>query len=87
MSLEFTVRGSAVEPYAVRFWREGTTLHSSCTCQGASRGLACKHRLDLLAGDITQLIAGSTADVQRLRELSAGTEVERAFSSSPTLCS
>ena len=79
-SLEFRVQGSAVEPYTVRFWREGANLRSTCSCQAGARGLACKHRLNLLEGDVTQVVSGITSDVQRLRELCAGSDVESALS-------
>jgi hypothetical protein len=78
-ALEFMVQGSAVEPYTVRFWREGANLRSSCSCQAGTHGLACKHRLNLLEGDVTQLVNGITSDIQRLRELCAGSDVEPAL--------
>lgn len=78
--LEFVVQGSATEPYLVRFWREGTNLRSWCTCQAGGRGLACKHRLSLLAGDVTNLVNSAPATVLQLRQLATGTDVGTALS-------
>ena len=78
--LEFSVQGSAAEPYLVRFWREGANLRSSCTCQAGRRGLACKHRLSLLAGDVTNLVDSATSTVLQLRQFATGTDVDTALS-------
>jgi hypothetical protein len=77
--LTFQVQGSAPEPYLVRFWVEGKNLRSSCTCQAGNRGLACKHRVSLLEGDLTALINGSASAVYDLCSLAAGTDVEGAL--------
>ena len=77
--LEFFVQGGAPEPYVVYFWREGTNLRSTCSCAAGHRGIACKHRLALLEGDITCLVRTETSVVEQLRQLATGTDVDVAL--------
>jgi uncharacterized Zn finger protein len=77
--LEFRVQGGEIEPYIVRFWREDVNLRSSCTCEAGNRGLACKHRIALLQGDLTALVGRSAPMLQELRCMAAGTDVEAAL--------
>jgi hypothetical protein len=65
-TLEFKVRGSAPEPYTVKFTAlEGGKIHATCTCPGAVMGNVCKHRLGLIAGErgatpeLAAMLAGS----------------------------
>ena len=54
--LELLIESSSSgEHYAVTFTREGTNLPSSCTCPAGQKGIHCKHRLSLLAGDLPAL--------------------------------
>lgn len=79
--IRFSVQGSAAEPYVIEFWREGSNLRSTCTCQAGVRGMACKHRLSFLSGDVTDLVSQNVGDLARLRDLSKGTDVEAALAS------
>lgn len=77
--IEFLVQGSAVEPYRVSFWRVGNNVKSSCTCQAGKNGLACKHRLSLLEGDVTNLLSSSPDSFKKLQRLLEGSDVEAAL--------
>lgn len=73
--IEFLVQGSAAEPYRVSFWRVGDNVKSTCTCQAGKNGLACKHRLSLLDGDVTHLVSSSPDSFQKLQRMLEGSDV------------
>lgn len=77
--IEFLVQGSASEPYRVSFWRVGDNVKSSCTCQAGKNELACKHRLNLLDGDVTNLVSSSSNSFQRLQRMLEGSDVGAAL--------
>ena len=77
--IEFIVQGSASEPYRVAFWRVGDNVKSSCTCQAGKNGLACKHRLSLLDGDVTNLLSSSPDSFQKLQSMLVGSDVGTAL--------
>lgn len=73
--VEFLVQGSTADPYRVSFWRVGDNVKSSCTCQAGKNGLACKHRLNLLDGDVTNLVSSGPDSFQKLQRLLEGSDV------------
>ena len=77
--IEFLVQGSASEPYRVSFWRVGDNVKSSCTCQAGKNGLACKHRLSLLDGEVTNLVSSSSDGFPRLQRMLEGSDVGAAL--------
>lgn len=77
--IEFLVQGSASEPYRVSFWRVGDNVKSSCTCQAGKNGLACKHRLSLLDGDVTNLMSSTSDSFPRLQRMLEGSDVGAAL--------
>lgn len=79
MKLNFKVQGSAPTPYISEFWREGDNLSSSCTCPAGEKGMYCKHRLNLIAGDISNLVSKNVTDVDILKNMVKGTDVENAI--------
>ena len=79
--VEFLVQGSASEPYRVSFWRVGDNVKSSCTCQAGKNGLACKHRLSLLDGEVTNLVFSSPDSFQNLQRILEGSDVGAALRS------
>lgn len=79
MKLTFKVQGSAPEPYVLEFWREGDNLSSSCTCPAGENGMYCKHRLNLIAGDISSLVSKNKNDADILKKMVQGTDVENAI--------
>lgn len=77
--IEFLVQGSAPDPYRVSFWRVGDNVQSSCTCQAGRNGLACKHRLNLLGGDITNVVSFDHETFARLQAMLEGSDVGSAL--------
>lgn len=77
--IEFFVQGSASDLYRVSFWRVGDNVKSSCTCQAGKNGLACKHRLNLLGGDVTNLVSSSPDSFQKLHRVLEGSDVGSAL--------
>lgn len=77
--IEFLVQGSASELYRAAFWRVGDNVKSSCTCQAGKNGLACKHRLSLLDGDVTNLVSSSPDSFLKLQRMLEGSDVGAAL--------
>lgn len=78
--LEFVIEGSRGDQYQVTFEKEGETLHAFCTCQAGENGLYCKHRFGLMDGSPARLLSDNAGDVERLKAMMAGTELEAAYS-------
>lgn len=55
--LVFYVKGSGKKPYRVAFWKEENSrdIHSGCGCPAGKRMQYCKHRFQLIEGDLTNL--------------------------------
>ena len=67
--LELLIESSSSgEHYAVTFTREGTNLRTSCTCPAGQKGIHCKHRLSLLAGDLSSIVGEVPADMALLHK-------------------
>lgn len=77
-TLRFKVHGSAGDIYDVEFMRDGLHLRATCTCAAGAKGQYCKHRLDLLNGDVTA-VDGTSPDAARLGFALAGSDVETAI--------
>lgn len=77
--LKFMISGSSTFPYEVVARRKGDNLTMTCECTAAEFGRHCKHRLNLLVGDLTNLESGNEKDVEKLAEMVKGTDVEKAL--------
>lgn len=75
--LKFEIQGSAENIYTVSFWKVGDDLKSACTCPAGKKGMYCKHRLQLLEGDITNFIGENFEDFEELAEFLAGSDIEK----------
>lgn len=55
--LVFYVKGSGKKPYRVAFWKEENSrdIHSGCSCPAGRRMQYCKHRFQIIEGDLTNL--------------------------------
>lgn len=55
--LVFYVKGSGKKPYRVAFWKveNSRDIHSGCGCPAGRRMQYCKHRFQLIEGDLTNL--------------------------------
>lgn len=77
--LEFVIEGSKGDQYQVIFEKQGETLHAFCACPAGENGLYCKHRFGLMDGSPARLSSDNPEDVERLKELMQGTELEAAY--------
>lgn len=68
--LVFYVKGSGKNPYRVAFWKEENSrnIHSGCGCPAGRRMQYCKHRFQLIEGDLTNL-DNSTEDAKEKLEV------------------
>ena len=68
--LVFYVKGSGKKPYRVAFWKEENSrdIHSGCGCPAGRRMQYCKHRFQLIEGDLTNL-DDSTENVKEKLEI------------------
>lgn len=77
-SLFFSIRSSSTdEIYQVKATRADANLTISCSCPAGFAKTYCKHRFALISGDITALLSENASDVELLRDMLAGTDVER----------
>lgn len=78
--ITLNIEGSEGASYVVEFFREGDSLQTTCTCPAGVRKTYCKHRIDLLAGDLAR-VRGTTEPnlVQEISVMLKGTAVELAL--------
>lgn len=80
MILELIVKGSSGNDYVVRLYREADSLHTSCTCPAGQNRTHCKHRLELMDGDLGRLVASEHGALrEQIAEMIHGTNVEQAL--------
>ncbi len=77
--LDFLVIGSQGDPYRVTFERSGENLNAFCTCPAGSNGQYCKHRFALINGEFSSVQSANVADLQKLKILIKGTDLEFAY--------
>lgn len=79
-SIEIHIRGSTGTPYIATFVRTGDTLHTTCSCQAGVKKIHCKHRLQLLDGNISSVVEPIVDDLEnRLSAILQGTLVQSAI--------
>lgn len=76
--VSFVVAGSKGNTYNVDFIRRENNLTAFCDCRAGISRIQCKHRVNLLMGDVTGLLEGQE-NLAKLKELFVGTDVEKAF--------
>lgn len=59
-TLEFLVQGSEASPYTVIFTIDGVKLTATCTCRAGIMGNLCKHRLNILNNDTSNITSNNT---------------------------
>ncbi|MBO6805771.1 hypothetical protein [Thalassospira sp.] len=78
--LEFLVQGSAEEPYKVVFRRRGpNNIDGLCNCGAGINGTYCKHRFQMMNGEVKNLVSGNEDDLVKLSEMLKGSDVEAAY--------
>ena len=79
-TITFLVQGTAPEPYQVHFaLGDGGNITATCTCPAGAMGQYCKHRFNILAGDLTGIASGNEPDVALVASWLPGSDVERAL--------
>lgn len=71
------------EPRELLFRRIGSNMTVICSCSQDDKADFCTHRMAILMGDMTKiaLLDGTEEDVETIREMMAGTDVEAALQS------
>lgn len=79
-SIEVHVLGSTGKQYIATFVRADGLLHTTCTCQAGMNKTHCKHRLQLLGGNLTSVSDPAPEDLAiRLSTMLRGTQLEVAI--------
>jgi uncharacterized Zn finger protein len=79
-TIVFLVQGSAEQPYSVSFSsRESGNLTATCSCPAGLVKQYCKHRLNILMGDVTDIVSGNEERVHTVYGWFAGSDVEAAL--------
>jgi|GEM_PF-3217945 len=79
MTLEFEVKGGEGVSHKITADRAGDNLTLTCDCPTAFQGNICAHRLILLAGDTSLLMSGNPGEVDELKSMIAGTDVDQCM--------
>ncbi|TNF01147.1 MAG: hypothetical protein EP322_00260 [Bacteroidetes bacterium] len=78
--VSFDVKGSAAEPYKVRFIRKSpTSMSAFCSCPAGQKGQYCKHRFGILDGMTKGITSSNQSDVDVVRSWLPGTKIEVAL--------
>lgn len=77
--MEFAIEGSQGDEYRIAFEIGGGRATAFCTCQAGSNRLCCRHRTELMDGEMTNLVSGNAADVVRLKTLLRDTDLAAAY--------
>lgn len=67
--LAFAVRGSTGNRYALALEARAHGLYLRCSCLAGRNARRCRHVDAIVEGDVTDLLSGNHADVERLRRL------------------
>lgn len=58
--VKFLIQGSAPDPYEVKFYlKSSSVIIATCTCPAGQNGTYCKHRINLLQGNLSGLVSGN----------------------------
>ncbi|MAC81476.1 MAG: hypothetical protein CML66_25835 [Rhodobacteraceae bacterium] len=76
--LEVTSSSSG-EIYGISFVRAGDNLICKCSCPAGKNGQVCKHRLNILQGNIDDVTGGQIERIDLVPSIVSGTDVERAL--------
>lgn len=80
MRIVFLVQGSSESLYNVTFIKDGDSLAATCDYQAGENGVHCKHRLNILDGDVTNIFSDNVDDVSTVNSWLQGTSLEKALS-------
>jgi len=77
--LTLQVKGSSSDPYELTFIKDGDSLTALCNCPAGTFGNHCKHRIAILDGDNSAVIADDVVKTGIVVEWLVGTDVESAL--------
>ena len=77
--LTIRVKGSSPDPYENTFLKDGDSLTAICTCPAGTYGNLCKHRVAIIEGDASAVIAEDGEKVPRVVSWLPGTDVAAAL--------
>jgi len=75
---KFTIKGENGE-YEITFSRQGSYVRAECTCPAGENGLQCKHRIQIMKDNTSNILSGNENQVEEIKELIRGTDVEKAL--------
>jgi len=77
----FTIQGSASEPYKTTFMKNGRNITATCTCMGAIMGLACKHRIGILTGNVKKfkIVSNNISQIKTIQSWLPNSDVENTL--------
>lgn len=76
---EFSIQGSAEEPYHIVFTRAGGLVVGVCSCPAGENGQWCKHRLGILREDPAICAGLDPVAIAAVRSWLPGTLLERVI--------
>ncbi|WP_183031712.1 hypothetical protein [Cupriavidus sp. UME77] len=78
-TIEFSIQGSAQDPYRVTFQRVGPNITANCTCPAGDNGKSCKHRISILDGLTEGIVSGNSAQVATVASWLPGSNIAAAL--------
>ena len=78
-TINFSVQGSVETPYEVSFIFDDLKLNAFCTCPAGNSGMACKHRLSILAGIATGVVSDNADQIPNVVMWLQGSEIEKSL--------
>ena len=81
MIIEFKVKSDSNNNtvYKVTFQKNNEHVYAGCNCNSRKGGLACKHILNILDGDVTNIIESNYEGIKSVLQLAADTRFIRLF--------
>jgi len=78
--IKFEVQGSSPTPYVVTFVRRSIrNLSAYCTCPAGDKGQYCKHRFNILDGEIDAIVSNNLQDIKLVQSWLPGSDIEEAI--------
>lgn len=78
-TIDFLIQGSSKEPYKVSFKKTDNNLSAKCNCKAAINGQHCKHRINILNGDIKNIVSDNAQEVDIITKWLQGTKLQKAL--------
>lgn len=75
---KFIVKGENGE-YEITFLQQGSYISAKCTCAAGENGLHCKHRIQIMKGNTSNILNGNENQVDEIKRLIRGTDLEKAL--------